>query len=83
MRLLLLLSALLAALTSGAANARVPREQGVELAVRLATPEREPAHAHVLLAVRPPAAPVDETMRPLDELRPTAAPRLWMQRRRE
>ena len=83
MRLLLLLSALLAALSGASAEARSPHTRAVAAAARLAAPAPERAHAHVLRAVRPIAAP-SETVVPA--LRPPllrAAPRLWSLRRRE
>lgn len=82
-RLLLLLSALLAALTGASAEARAPRAEAVAVAVELADAAPLRAHAHVLLTARPggeaviaaPPAP------PAFELR--GAPKLWLQRRRE
>lgn len=82
MKLLLLLSALLAALSGAGAEARAAQPRTVEMVQRVVQPEREAAHAHVLLAAWPEAAPA--------EAAPFAAPvislagsRLWMQRRRE
>ncbi|WP_141243827.1 hypothetical protein [Sphingomonas lenta] len=83
MKLLLLLSALLAALSGGGADARAPRAEAVAVAVRVAAPERERAHAHVLLAARPAADRVAEPAASAPAAIVTAAPRLWLQRRRE
>lgn len=83
MRLLLLLSALLAALSGGGADARAPRAEAVAVAVRVMAPERDRAHAHVLLAARPAAALITEAAVAAPAAIVTAAPRLWLQRRRE
>ena len=83
MRLLLLLSALLAALTGAGATARPVEAASVSASARLAQPERVRAHAHVLLATRPAGS---ATAEPVSVARrhPRPAPvRLWKERRRE
>lgn len=83
MRLLLLLSALLAALSGGGADARAPRAEAFAVAMRATAPERERAHAHVLLAARPAIVRTAEPPAAAPAPVVTAAPRLWLQRRRE
>jgi hypothetical protein len=83
MRLLLLLSALLAALSGASADARAPSPRLVEVAARLATAAPAPAHANVLLASRPVATPTVEAALVLRAVADVPAPRLWTSRRRE
>jgi hypothetical protein len=83
MRLLLLLSALLAALTGAGATARPVGAAAVSASARVGQPERVRAHAHVLLATRPAGVAVAEPVSAA-RLDPRSAPaRLWTQRRRE
>ncbi|WP_375402361.1 hypothetical protein [uncultured Sphingomonas sp.] len=83
MRLLLLLSALFAALTGAGASARPPGIQAVAASASAVTPTRVRAHAHVLLATRPVGTKVAEP-EPAAHSEPRAAPaRLWASRRRE
>ena len=83
MRLLLLLSALLAALTGAGATARPVGAAVVSAGARVAQPERVRAHAHVLLATRPSGVAVAEPVSvACRDPRPAPA-RLWTQRRRE
>lgn len=83
MRLLLLLSALLAALSGASADARTPHARAVTAAARLAVPAPERAHVHVLRAVRPTAAPGESATPALRTPLLLPALRLWSQRRRE
>lgn len=83
MRLLLLLSALLAALTGGGATARPLGAASVSASARVTAPERVRAHAHVLLATRPAVvAAVEPVSAARRDPRPAPA-RLWTERRRE
>ena len=82
MRLLLLLSALLAAL-SGGAQARGPRAEAVAVAAGLSAPAPAPAHAQILATARPSAAPTPEATSAKIGVARLPAPRLWMLRRRE
>jgi hypothetical protein len=83
MRLLLLLSALLAALTGAGASARPLGVQAVAASAGVVAPERVRAHAHVVLATRPPGVAVAEpVLVARSEPRPAPA-RLWTARRRE
>lgn len=83
MRLLLLLSALFAALTGAGATARPLGAPAVAASARVVAPERVRAHTHVLLATRPPGVSVAEPML-VTRSDPRPAPaRLWMHRRRE
>lgn len=83
MRLLLLLSALLAALTGAGAGARAVGTAPTAASARVAAPEPVCAHAHVLAATRTPGAAVVEPAPVVRSApRPTAA-LIWMGRRRE
>lgn len=82
MRLLLLLSALLAALSGAGASARAHQAQAVAVASRVVVAPAARAHAAVLPPApttfgRAPLAPVARAAPALPE------PRLWMERRRE
>lgn len=83
MKLLLLLSALLAALTGAGGDARRPSIEAVAASARVLAPERARAHAHVLLATRPSSAAATEPA-PIARSAPRPAPaRMWTHRRRE
>ena len=82
MRLILLLSALLAALSGAGASARAPQAQAVAVAARVAVAPAARAHLHVL----PPVVRDVAAAATVDVPRPTfllPAPRLWAERRRE
>ncbi|WP_375427518.1 hypothetical protein [uncultured Sphingomonas sp.] len=82
MRLLLLLSALFAALTGAGASARPLGTAVIAASARVVAPERARAHAHVLMASRPSAAVVEPVLAARSDPRP-APSRLWTTRRRE
>ncbi|HEX8388119.1 MAG TPA: hypothetical protein VF636_03795 [Sphingomonas sp.] len=83
MRLLLLLSALLAAFSSAGASARAPHAHIVQASAGISAPVAAKGHAHVLSAAPAPAlVRIDAVSAAV--LKPTVAPpRLWMMRRRE
>ena len=82
MRLLLLLSALLAVLSGAGASARAPQAQSIAVATRVAAAPVVRAHAPMLLSAPRYAARVT----PVEPMRTAVvlpAPKLWAERRRE
>jgi hypothetical protein len=83
MRLLLLLSALLAALSGAGASARAPHAHIVQASAGISAPVAAKAHAHVLSAAPAPAlVRIDAVSTDLQKPA-VAPPRLWIMRRRE
>lgn len=82
MKLLLLLSALLAALSGAGASAREPQAQAVAVAARVVAASIQRAHLHVLPAA--PRYPAPAVLVDAEEAAVSLpAPRLWAERRRE
>lgn len=81
MRLLLFLSALLAALSGATATAHAPRAQTVEVGARLSAPKAERSHTRIATRLpstgRSTVAPIARTAPPISVVR------LWMLRPRE